>query len=440
MGFLFLFLLGMKNTIKQIYSHFLQHPIISTDSRNIQSGSIFFALKGENFNGNKFALQAINDGASLAIIDENEYCIDDRFILVENTLTALQELANHHRNKLKAQVIGITGSNGKTTTKELIQATLSQQFKTKATQGNFNNHIGVPLTLLSFPLDIEFAIVEMGANHPGEIEALCKIAQPDYGLITNIGKAHLEGFGGFEGVIKTKNELYQYIRNTKKTIFRNRNNEILNGLSDGITSITYGSTIEDYCQASIKSVYPFVSLEYKIYGQSYEVDSKLFGSYNFENIVAAICVGSYFGVAQNLIKKAINTYEPTNNRSQILITENNKVILDAYNANPSSMKIAIQNFLESDEKNKFLILGDMLELGEESNKEHHLIVNSLSELSDQQVFLVGEDFNNIEGNNYKCFLTSEELAQYIKEHPFKNGTILIKGSRGIRLEKLVTLL
>jgi UDP-N-acetylmuramoyl-tripeptide--D-alanyl-D-alanine ligase len=430
----------MEKIIKRIYSQFQKNPIVTTDSRYIKAGSIFFALKGENFNGNEFAQKAIENGASLAVIDEMEYYLDDRFIFVSDSLIALQELAKRHRKNLKAKIIGITGSNGKTTTKELIQATLSQYFKTKATRGNFNNHIGVPLTLLSFPTDLEFGIVEMGANHPGEIETLSKISQPDFGLITNIGKAHLEGFGGFEGVIKTKNELYQYIRKTGKTIFINSDNEILYGLSEGVKSITYGTKANSYCNAEMTSAYPYVKIVYSINNKRYEVQSKLFGSYNFENILAAICMGSYFGVPQNLIQKAINTYEPTNNRSQIINTETNKIILDAYNANPSSMKVAIQNFLESQEKNKFLILGDMLELGKDSSTEHAHILGQLESMDKNRVFLVGKYFSELKQQKFDSFQNTNELSQYIKQNPVRNGTILIKGSRGIKLEEIITLL
>ena len=430
----------MENKVKHIYSYYLKHPVITTDSRNIKPRSVFFALKGENFNGNRFASQAIANGAGLAIVDEKKYCIDNRYILVDDTLKILQELAKHHRKQLKATVIGITGTNGKTTTKELILATLSQKYKTKATEGNLNNHIGVPLTILSFPLDIEFAVIEMGANHQGEIASLCEIAQPNYGIITNIGKAHLEGFGGFDGVIKAKSELYHYINSTKQSIFINTDNDILTNLSDGIRSISYGTSEKCFCQTKIKSSYPYVSIQYKVNGQWLDIESKLFGSYNFENISAAICIAKYFKVPENLIRKTIAKYEPRNNRSQIITTEKNKIILDAYNANPSSMKAAIQNFLAGDDKNKILVLGDMFELGKESLKEHTYILSLLESLDADQVFLVGNHFIKIDQKSFRAFLTSEDLHDYFNTHPVENATILIKASRGIKLETIVKLL
>jgi UDP-N-acetylmuramoyl-tripeptide--D-alanyl-D-alanine ligase len=428
----------MNISINDLYSVYQKHPKVTTDSRDILPNSIFFALKGENFDGNKYAEDAIKNGAAYAVIDDKKYKTSEKFLLTRDVLSTLQELALYHRKQLNLTLIGITGTNGKTTTKELIARVLESQFNIKATTGNLNNHIGVPLTLLSLTDEQEFAVVEMGANHPGEIDLLCNIAQPDYGIITNIGKAHLEGFGSFEGVIRTKGELYDFLRNINGKVFINSDNEILAEISDGLQKITYGTTDKTFCKGEIISTTPFVSLEYKAGNVTDRINSKLFGGYNFENILAAITIGKYFGVSESDIKKAIESYEPANNRSQILKTESNTVIMDAYNANPTSMRAAIDSFTKSDYKDKMLILGDMLELGEESRNEHIKILNIIEDARITDVILVGPIFcEAAKGLNFNCYNDSKEAATGIKEKHITGKAILLKASRGIRLESIV---
>lgn len=420
--------------IQELYTHFLKHPIVCTDTRDIQSGAIFFALKGANFNGNEFAEQALQAGCSLVVIDEAKFKKDDRYFLVEDVLTALQQLANYHRKQLKIPVIAITGTNGKTTSKELLNAVLSEKYKVLATKGNLNNHIGVPLTLLNISKDHEIAIIEMGANHQGEIAMLCTIAEPDYGMITNIGKAHLEGFGGPEGVIKAKNELYQFIKQKNGKLFVNADNELLKKLSEGIDRVTFGTSDNDDFTGSFVESNPFVKLKYN----NTTISTQLVGKYNFENILAAACIGHYFKVSEQQIKTGLEKYVPSNNRSQVMQTKNNLLLLDAYNANPSSMNAAIENFAQMDQLNKMVILGDMLELGEDSEKEHTAIVNLLKQKNITNALLVGNYF--IEAGkaiHAKTFANSDQVLDHLKQHPVKNTTILIKGSRGIKLEKVV---
>ncbi len=440
--------------IEKLYTHFLKHPLVCTDTRNIQPDSIFFALKGDNFNANRFAEQAIKAGCSLAVIDEEEYLpaaqagkSDERYLLVDDVLIALQELANYHRRQLTIPVISITGSNGKTTSKELVNAVLSRKYKVQATKGNLNNHIGVPLTLLSITREHEMAIVEMGANHQGEIAMLCNIAEPDFGMITNIGKAHLEGFGGYEGVIKAKSEMYHYIKDKNGKLFVNTDNELLKKLSTGITQITYGTKGEnDFIGKWIESN-PFVKLKYKTKDDTTAMDDKptittqLIGNYNFENILAAACIGNYFHLSEAQIQAGLENYVPSNNRSQVMQTTHNLLLLDAYNANPSSMQAAIENFAQMDKPGKMVILGDMLELGDDSAKEHHAIVSLLKEKNIVNVILVGSFFMEAGKNTTaKTFATSEEAKEYLKKVDIKNSAILIKGSRGIKLEKVVDVL
>ena len=428
----------MNISTEKLYTVFKKYPRITTDSRDIPTDSIFFALKGDNFDGNKYAAEAIAKGAAIAVIDNENYKKDERFLLTDDVLSTLQELAHYHRMQLKPKVIGITGTNGKTTTKELIAKVLSSQFNTKATTGNLNNHIGVPLTLLSLTEDLEFAVVEMGANHPGEIEVLSEIADPDYGIITNIGKAHLEGFGSFEGVIKTKGELYDFLRNKNGKVFINSDNSILKKISGGLDKITYGTTDGVFCKGKIINTAPFVSLEYKTGNITDRIDSKLFGSYNFENILAAIAIGAYFGVSKSNIKTAIESYEPSNNRSQILKTGSNTVIMDAYNANPTSMRAAIDSFIKSNYKNKMLILGDMLELGKDSASEHNKILNIITGSGIDDVILVGPVFCSVaDTNGNKCFKETEGATNYIRNNRISGKTILLKASRGIHLESIV---
>lgn len=433
--------------IDTLYKHFLKHPNVCTDTRDIQPDSIFFALKGGNFNANQFAEQALNSGCSLAVIDEEKYKKDERYLLVKDVLTTLQELANYHRKQLSIPVIGITGTNGKTTSKELLNAVLSQKYKVLATKGNLNNHIGVPLTLLNINDEHEIAIIEMGANHQGEIAMLCAIAEPDYGMITNIGKAHLEGFGGYEGVVKTKNELYQFIQQKGGKLFVNIDDQVLRELSENTTRITFGTSSTADFTGKLVDCNPFVNLKCKAKNDTQSLEEKplirtqLIGNYNFENILAAACIGNYFNVSEEQIKRGLENYIPSNNRSQVMQTKNNLLLLDAYNANPSSMNAAIENFAQMNQANKMVILGDMLELGDDSAKEHDAIVNLLKKKNITDVLLVGPFF--MESGKIiqaKTFSNADEVVVYLKQNPVKNAAILVKGSRGIKLEKVVEFL
>jgi UDP-N-acetylmuramoyl-tripeptide--D-alanyl-D-alanine ligase len=424
--------------IYKLYSLFLKHPKICTDTRNIVKDSIFFALKGESFNGNKFAEQAINEGCAYAVIDQKEYHKSEKYILVEDTLTTLQELAMYHRQQLNIPIIGITGTNGKTTTKELINIVLSKKYKTHATKGNLNNHIGVPLTILDTPKDTEIAIVEMGANHPGEIALLSKIANPNYGIITNIGRAHLEGFGSFEGILKTKKELYDHIKQSKGYLFVNHEDELLINISKEIKRFTYGNNINADSKGKFLQASPFMVMELHSKKGILYVRSKLIGNYNFDNAMAAAAIGRYFKINDLEIKSAIESYIPSNNRSQLMKTDNNIVIVDAYNANPTSMTASINNFFHIKANKKSLILGDMLELGNVSKIEHENIIKLLNENNFNNVYLVGNIFYNTEIKHcFKKFKEVKELVDYLKNNPIKDNTVLIKGSRGIKLEKSI---
>lgn len=427
-----------------ILRHLLNGANVSTDTRLIEKGDIFFALKGENFNGNKFAATALEKGAELVIIDEPIITLpDEKTVLVPDVLTALQEISNLYRKIFKFPVIGITGSNGKTTTKELFANVLSKKYKTKATKGNLNNHIGVPLTILNTPLNTEMLIVEMGANHIGEINQLCKIAEPTHGIITNVGKAHLEGFGSFEGVKQGKGELYKFLSEKKGTIFINSmNNQLIKMLGNSNADIiSYGENIDDFTTGSLKATDPFVRVE--IFDKSCMVEgnankiinSKLVGSYNFENILAAANIGMFFGVEFEDIKQAIENYLPSNNRSQLQETDKNKIIIDCYNANPTSMKNAIDNLSKMQGSNKLAVLGDMLELGSETESEHQKIIELLREHG-LEAYLVGEEFFKIK-TEFRSFKNVEELIESINTESLENRTILLKGSRGIRLEKVI---
>ena len=425
------------STIEEIYSILGENPKISTDSREITSGCVFFALRGDNFNGNKYAEEALKKGAKYAVIDEKEFQSSEKMFLVDDVIEALQILAQFHRKKLGIPILGITGTNGKTTTKELIAKVLSQKFNVSFTQGNLNNHIGVPLTLLSMDSRTEFGVVEMGANHPGEIAKLCSIADPDYGIITNIGKAHLEGFGSFEGVKKTKAELYTYIKNKNGTVFINDENQILTELSEGIKKVSFGSKGCDLNGELIKSS-PFAHVKATFAKGVLYLNTSLIGDFNYENIMAAACVGNYFGVDPLKIQQAITNYQPSNIRSQLIDKNGVKIIMDTYNANPTSMKASITSFLNSGNSpvNSFLILGDMLELGVSSNDEHTVILQLINNIPKENVFLVGKIFSEAAGNTgWNTFEDTEQLCSYLKENPIKNGYVLIKGSRGIRLEK-----
>ncbi len=424
-------------TIEDIYSFYKNSSGVSTDSRKITQGCMFFALKGENFNGNSYAEDAIKKGALCAIIDEKEYKSSEKIIVVKNVLKTLQNLARFHRKKLGIPVLGITGTNGKTTTKELIAKVLSQKFNVCFTQGNLNNHIGVPLTLLSMNSETEFGIVEMGANHPGEIAELCSIADPDYGIITNIGKAHLEGFGSFEGVKRTKAELYNHIREKKGTVFLNGDNPVLIEISEGIHKITFGKENNDFNGELVKSP-PFVHLKANFTKGVLYLNSNLIGDFNAENILAAACIGNYFKVDPLKIQYAIKEYKPSNIRSQLIEKGELKIIMDAYNANPTSMKASINSFLNTNfsHENSFVILGDMLELGIYSNEEHLNILKLVEEIPKKNVFLVGKTFSVVAKNSgYNTFENVTQLCDFLKVNPLLNGNILIKGSRGIQLEE-----
>lgn len=428
-------------TTEKIYRIFQENPVISTDTRKIEKNCIFFALKGENFNGNKFAGTALEKGAGYSIIDENEYFISDKTILVQNVLQTLKDLANLHRKKLGIPILAITGTNGKTTTKELTSAVLSQKFNVSFTEGNLNNHIGVPLTLLKMNGQTQFGVVEMGANHPGEIADLCAIAEPDFGIITNIGKAHLEGFGSFEGVIKTKSELYHYIKNKNGIIFYNNDNPILKELTRDIQNkISFGNLNADFTGELLSSP-PFVHLKANFKKGALYLNTNLTGDYNFENIMAATCIGNYFEIDPLLIQKALKDYSPQNNRSQLIVKNGLKIIMDAYNANPTSMNASIKSFMSNVSQNCCLILGDMLELGNYSKQEHHSILGLLKNYPNARIFTVGKNFFEIAENyNCQCFLNIEMFCEYLQKNPITTGDILIKGSRGIQLEKVLAYL
>ena len=425
--------------INYIHSLFLKCNSVSIDTRKIQTNSFFVAIKGENFDANTFAKEALEKGASYVLIDNEDYFIDHRTVLVENSLVALQELAKFHRQYLKLPIIALTGSNGKTTTKELINVVLSKKYKTKATIGNLNNHIGVPLTLLSFNSETEIGIVEMGANHKKEIEFLCELATPDYGYITNFGKAHLEGFGGVEGVIQGKSEMYNYISINNKTAFINLEDPIQVSKSNVLNFYSFGVNKEN-ANVNISSIKanPFVEIGYS----DFVISTHLIGLYNANNVNAALTIGKYFEVEDLAIKEALESYVPENNRSQLLSKGSNQIILDAYNANPSSMSVAIENFLQLDNANKILILGDMFELGDESNQEHRAIVNSLINENEIMCFFIGKEFfgNRTDRNNFHFFESFEEFSNYLKEIKINNSSILIKGSRGMALERTLNFL
>jgi UDP-N-acetylmuramoyl-tripeptide--D-alanyl-D-alanine ligase len=427
--------------IEELYQYFLQSSGICTDTRKISTDCLFFSLKGENFDANEFAQQALNQGAAFAVIDNKKYFTDEeKMVLVPDCLTALQELAHYHRKELGLPIIALTGSNGKTTTKELIHVVLSKKYNTKATIGNLNNHIGVPLTLLSFNEDTDIGIVEMGANHQKEIEKLCKIVEPDFGYVTNFGKAHLEGFGGVEGVIKGKSELYQYLKDFQKTAFVNLNDSIQKEKTEQLSRYTFAINSEADVKIDAVSANPMVRIEFK----KQTINSNLIGIYNANNINAAITIGTYFNVPENDIKNAIETYTPTNNRSQITIKNGNQIILDAYNANPSSMSAAIQNFIQLDGNHKIAILGDMFELGKESLSEHKKIVDLLINTNQIDTYFIGKDFyeNKINSKHLHFFETFETFtAAFQDAKPKESGCIiLVKGSRGMALERTLAIL
>ena len=432
-----------------LYDIFLKYPHICTDSRKASEDSIFFALKGENNDGNKYAGQALQK-CPFAVIDNPEYNVNDRCILVENVLDTLQKLAAYHRKRLGVPILAITGTNGKTTTKELVARVLSKKYKVFYTQGNLNNHIGVPLSLLSIDKTHEFAVIEMGASHKGEIAALCKIAAPDFGIITNVGRAHLEGFGSFEGVKEAKSELYKYLHDNDGLAFVNYDNEILEDMNPPHNIIYYGTKNFTHCQGTLLSSPIFMSFkwapsdeviadELQTNEECYTINTHLIGSYNFENALAAVSVGYNFGISPCDIKAAIEEYVPQNSRSQMQKTEKgNSLLLDCYNANPSSMEAAIDNFAKIDMPNKVLILGDMLELGSASQREHSVTIGQIRKLGFKNVYLVGQSFCSCnDANEFHGFNNTEECGKYLETENITNATILIKGSHGMHMEKVV---
>lgn len=426
-------------TINTLHSVFLNCSSVSTDTRKIETNCIFFALRGENFDANTFTKEALEKGAKYVVIDNSDYFIDERTLLVENTLVALQELAKFHREYLGLPIIALTGSNGKTTTKELIHVVLSKKYKTLATIGNLNNHIGVPLTLLRFNKETEIGIVEMGANHQKEIEFLCEIAQPDYGYITNFGKAHLEGFGGVEGVIKGKSEMYDYLKNNNKLIFVNLDDPIQNEKTETVKRFSFAlNTSKPDVKITAVEANPMVKITYN----NLLINSHLIGIYNANNINAAITIGKYFKVSDEQIKEAIENYIPENNRSQLIQKGDNEIILDAYNANPSSMTAAITNFIQLEKENKIAILGDMFELGKESLSEHKKIVELLENQKSIQTYFIGKDFysNQINSNHLHFFEDFNSFSKFIEANKPTNSLLIIKGSRGMALEKTLTFL
>ena len=434
------------NLIAELYSLYLASSGVTTDTRNINQGNIFFALKGENFNANLFAEEALAKGASYVVVNEistHEWAtkFGKQLILVDDVLKTLQLLAGHHRVQLKCPVLAITGSNGKTTTKELIAAVLSKKFKTYATKGNLNNHIGIPLTLLSIKNDVEFAVIEMGANHQGEIASYCEYVKPDYGLITNVGLAHIEGFGGFEGVVKGKTELYKDIVSRGGKIFVNGDNEIL---LERITNyqlpithvVRYGKSSAAFCKGEVGGSKEFLS----VITEGGTIQTNLVGEYNFENVMSAICVGKYFGVEAKQIKEAIENYVPTNNRSQKISLGSNTIILDAYNANPSSMLEALKNFEKIEAKNKVVVLGQMMELGKYSQEEHEKIFAASSSENWEKVkrVFVGKGFEFLKtDSSVLWFEKTDEVKEWFNQQQFENSYILIKGSRKNELEKIL---
>lgn len=422
--------------IAALHQLFLSHPRICTDTRKIEKGSIFFALKGDNFNGNAFAEQAIQSGCSFAVIDEAKYAHTTNAILVNDVLETLQELARYHRKIWNKKIIALTGSNGKTTTKELIHAVLKQKFNCLATKGNLNNHIGVPLTLLELRDEHEVAIIEMGANHQKEIAALSSIALPDMGLITNIGKAHLEGFGGEAGVLKGKGELYDFLRASNGLVFMHSADQKLRSISHGLNLLKYGFSNDDHVKGKLKHGGVMLEIELTIGEKSISIQSNLTGEYNAVNILGAAAIGNYFNLSLEQIKAGIESYFPDNNRSQVAKTKFNTVIMDAYNANPSSMQLAIENLNGIDQSAKYFILGDMREMGEYAAQEHKGILQKLSSTNLKGI-LVGEEFYKYRNDfPYSFFRTTEDAIDFLKQHPIKNTMVLVKGSRGIKLEKV----
>lgn len=424
--------------IEELYNRFTECNGLTTDSRHCPEGSMFLALKGETFNGNAFAAQSLAQGCRYAVVDEPQYASPEnpRIILVDNCLETLQKLANYHRRRLGTRMIGVTGTNGKTTTKELIATVLGEKFKVLYTQGNFNNHIGVPLTLLRLKPEHEMAVIEMGANHPGEIKTLVHIAEPDYGIITNVGKAHLQGFGSFEGVIRTKGELYDFLREKgNSTIFIQNENPYLNKIATGLTCIRYGQTPGLDVTGEVVSCSPFLRFSWTAEGVSHEVQTHLIGSYNLDNALAAVTIGRYFGVEDAKICHALSSYVPQNNRSQLVHTASNTLIVDAYNANPTSMMAALENFRQMEAAHKVAILGDMKELGEGSHEEHQKVVDFLKECGFERVMLVGPEFGAT-SSSFEHYKDVKEVEALLATHPLQGCCVLVKGSNSMKLSEL----
>jgi UDP-N-acetylmuramoyl-tripeptide--D-alanyl-D-alanine ligase len=427
---------------QNLYKKYLDSSGVSTDTRKIAPDTIFFALTGEHFDGNNFAAQALEAGAKYVVVDKARVIENDRFLLVADVLAALQALATYHRQTLGIPVIGLTGSNGKTTTKELIREVLSTKYNVCATEGNFNNHLGVPLTLLRMTESTELGVVEMGANHIGEIAALCEITQPSHGLITNIGKAHIEGFGSYEGVIRAKSELYHYLIQHDGVVFINSNDPLLTNMSKRMAEPIFYNSKGDFYECKLITANPYVELATE---NCEHVQTKLIGTYNFKNIAAALCIGKYFEVSEHCANEAIASFVPENNRSQIINTASNRIILDAYNANPVSMKAALENIDAMDHPNKVVILGDMFELGADTGIEHELVVDQVKQIKPARALFCGTESIkaahkiDVTGKDkaMSTFDTKDKLVKYLEENPIKNSLILIKASRGMGLETLV---
>ncbi len=423
--------------IDLFYQIYQQHPSVQTDTRQLKNGDIYFALKGPNFNGNHFAKQALDAGASYAVIDEDEFTMEGKTILVPDVLQALQQLALHHRKQLSIPVIAITGSNGKTTTKELVHAVLSTTHKTTATVGNLNNHIGVPLTLLRIPADTEMAIIEMGANHPGEIASYCQVALPTHGLITNCGKAHLEGFGSLEGVKKAKGELFDYLRSLPHGYaFVMWDYDYLQQMSKGISGIIKYGTGDVHVKGHAMQSLPYMQVKITQGLNNGIIHTHLAGDYNLPNVLAAVTIGDYFNVPDEKIVSAIENYQPANSRSQLVQINSNQVIMDAYNANPSSMKMAIEHFARINTKKKILLLGSMAELGLETEKEHKALVDEIKKHPWHYVVLVGDAFKNT-GHPYLQFDNSIQAKEWFQQADIQDSHILVKGSRSMQMEKIM---
>lgn len=422
--------------IEQLYDVYLKHPHVQTDTRRLQAGEIFFALKGPNFNGNTFAAKALEMGAAAVVIDEDQQLLDDRVFVVDDALATLQQLALHHRKQFTIPFLAITGSNGKTTTKELVSSVLATTYRTSTTHGNLNNHIGVPLTILSIPIDAEMAVIEMGANHQKEIASYCSYTLPNFGLITNCGKAHLEGFGGIEGVRKGKGELFDHLRKVDGTAFVMWDYDYFHPMSNGLTKlVTYGTKDADITGRVISSE-PFLEVEITHGSSIGRIKSNLVGEYNLPNILVAVTVGLYFNVTEDKIKEAIETYVPTNSRSQLISRNSNTFVLDAYNANPTSMKAAIENFAKQTHSQKYVCIGGMMELGEESVAEHQGIVDLLKQFSWTGVLLVGGDFSK--STHPFHFLPDAVAAmEWLRKQAITNSMFLIKGSRSMKMETLM---